>query len=282
MIDRSEFGKNKREMRVYSAIRFGHHGIINWIVHHFENNKVCYFDSLEPKQDTIYTKPNLKRYCKTRASYNSNSPTQPYFDESNFKQLSMQDFIRMDKECLIHSYQKMITRREVRDIHKQYNGKSEEVRDIVIIRDPYNHLASKFVGKKIISRYAKNQISHIKKFYKEALSHKVLPNGIVINYNQWVLSEEYRQSVSTKLCIKFSDVGLKVMATCGSSFDGMFYDGKADEMKVLNRWRNVCKKKWFGIVMADDELTQITKQLFTPEYVNKVKTVYKKLRKLSK
>jgi hypothetical protein len=60
-----------------------------------------------------------------------------------------------------------------------------------------------------------------------------------VSYDKWVVGEEYRKAVASRLGLKYQDSTLSKVATGGrgSSFDGFEFDGRASEMKTLDRWR---------------------------------------------
>lgn len=62
----------------------------------------------------------------------------------------------------------------------------------------------------------------------------------IVVYDKWVQDKQYRKKLVKSLGLpKFTDAGFKdVPQNCGgSSFDGLEFNGKADEMKVLERWK---------------------------------------------
>lgn len=64
-------------------------------------------------------------------------------------------------------------------------------------------------------------------------------SAYTISYNKWVSSAEYRKDICYDLDLKYTNCGFRdVPQNCGgSSFDGLEFDGRANEMDVLNRWK---------------------------------------------
>jgi hypothetical protein len=61
-----------------------------------------------------------------------------------------------------------------------------------------------------------------------------------ILFDKWFSDSKYRQQICADLGIPFTDAGINRMSgyAGGSSFDGKRFDGRAQEMDVLNRWQN--------------------------------------------
>lgn len=75
---------------------------------------------------------------------------------------------------------------------------------------------------------------------------------VPIRYDQWFLSETYRRGIvenignAFNVPMTFTDAGMNDMqpAGGGSSFDRLKYRGKASEMKVLERYKQVDIMSW--------------------------------------
>lgn len=120
---------------------------------------------------------------------------------------------------------------------------------IIILRDPFNNYAS-FL--KLVQNPNFGPLSfftfmeHWKEYAREVVGEtNLLPNKIVISYNDWVESEKYRKDVVKEVEIqfgvktKFDDSLHKKMTIYGggSSFDGLEHVNEADRMKVHERYK---------------------------------------------
>ena len=79
-------------------------------------------------------------------------------------------------------------------------------------------------------------------------------NPHILIYDKWVQNKQYRKEIVRVLGLpKFTDAGFKdVPQNCGgSSFDGLEFNGKADEMKVLERWKEYENDEGFMKVLDD-------------------------------
>jgi hypothetical protein len=105
--------------------------------------------------------------------------------------------------------------------------------DVYRLLDDYGYNDRKDYKPGRISLYQKQLYVGIH-LYKQAV-----PNLITISYNDWFLHKEYRKKIAERLNILFTDKGfLEVLPHGGgSTFDGTSFDGRADQMKVLERWK---------------------------------------------
>jgi hypothetical protein len=94
-------------------------------------------------------------------------------------------------------------------------------------------------------------------FAKEALCDThILQNRVFINFNKWFGDIEYRMQISRNLGLVFNDAGINTVPEFGdgSSFDGTAFNGQAQNMNVLNRWRDFVHYEWFRAFFTDEVL----------------------------
>ncbi|MGM3151143.1 hypothetical protein, partial [Escherichia coli] len=83
-----------------------------------------------------------------------------------------------------------------------------------------------------------------------------MPGAITVNYNKWFYSEAYRRELSRPFG-PFTDKGLNFIPNHGggSSFDGHYYQGIAQDMMVLDRYKTLMADKEFQEnVLIDEDL----------------------------
>src|SRR5205807_9488011 len=88
---------------------------------------------------------------------------------------------------------------------------------------------------------------------------------IVVNYNLWCKDENYRRKLSKMFGLPFADAGREVVpkAGDGSSFDLTSFDGRASEMKTLERWKHYEHDAWFREAFRGrDRLADIYRRIF--------------------
>lgn len=140
--------------------------------------------------------------------------------------------------------------------------------NVLVLRDPFNLFASRWRASRTTGlglRSLGQTVVLWKSYAREYLGMtNSLPRRISINYNQWFIDKEYRKTISEAVGLPFSDAGLQVVpdAGRGSSFDRFSYDGKAQEMAVLDRWRRYAKYRSFRRYFQDEELVWLTRLCF--------------------
>lgn len=135
---------------------------------------------------------------------------------------------------------------------------------IVVVRDPLNLFASRqkrgTTNTSYIDAYGRD-IDPIK-VYKQHIEKYTSGDTVGVNFNYWFKRKEYRRDIARHLHLGFTDIGVNdVLEGKGhggaSSFDRTTYHGKAQEMDVLNRYKDVDVSK-----LMDKELLDISRHLF--------------------
>lgn len=140
---------------------------------------------------------------------------------------------------------------------------------ILIIRDPYNWLASSIkhgqsspvmlaLKKEIIVKYLEQALevtNHIK--------HPV----VTINFNDWVTRISYRKEVIRKLDLPFSEAADNALQEVpdfggGSSFDGTRSNTSNSNMNVFDRWKDYVDNPVFRKLLNDKHLIELTESFF--------------------
>lgn len=147
-----------------------------------------------------------------------------------------------------------------------------EHQNILILRDPYNFIASCL--QRLVNppdpgaRDVGEQLPERMKIWKEHASQivngdRVEQDFYFINYNEWFSSVNYRQEICNDLGLTFTDRGVNKVMNFGegSSFDRRAYDGSAQKMSVLERY-----KKWQNHAafshLVDEEVRHYAKEIF--------------------
>jgi len=241
--------RNRNEICVMALQRSGHHAIINWIVSN-SGGPACFLNDCRPNLNPFLT-------CGV------NQETGP-----------------TPRDLLIYNY-------EDRDLGKLFTvdflddkirwfGKSERSVYVLIIRDPFNNFASKY-------RWAVNGTKWTpqmewttrvlpglwKSYAREflGLTNFMPAPKVFLNYNSWFTDEKYRHEMAGHLGLISADEGLTEIAkwgpnTWGDSFDNLKFDGRALEMKVLERWRYFADDPVFKNLFRDSELLSLSERIF--------------------
>lgn len=247
---------NIKEIRIIGLRRSGNHAIINWI-NKQEKGVVWCLNNLP-----IHENPYRHRYEYPEES-------DPPWQVKNIIAEARGNFTK--KDCLIYSYEdyslKEITSKRFENKHDLYLGKSLVRYDVLILRDPFNLIASRLKSDKILVKTPNTTmidlwIEYAKEFLGE--TNYLHNNTICVNYNEWFSSPRYRKKIATALNFIFSDQGIDEVSDYGggSSFDKKYLQGKAEQMKVLNRWQYFSNDMSYRKLLNNKELLKLSEQIF--------------------
>ena len=240
---------NEKEIRIVGLKRSGNHALINWIRSQ-HSGEVWHLNNIRPHQNPYrnlyshYPKPRLAREA-------------------------WGDFVH--KDCLIYSYEdytfEQINQALVEKKHDLYLGKSAARYDVLIIRDPFNLIASRF--KKDMVKIKFNNcnlvdlwIAYAREYLGE--TNNLSNQKICINYNRWFQDIDYRQQLAKQLNFTFSDAGINNVKQegGGSSFDGQLMDGKANQMQTLSRWQHFADNQEYLHLVNNEQLRYYSEKIF--------------------
>lgn len=150
------------------------------------------------------------------------------------------------------------------------------VSNILIIRDPRNLFSSRIRRASLLKNHpaypshtgpAMNRVvklwkSHARE-YLGLTSH--IENRANIYFDFWFSNRDYRQSISRKLNMEFTDHSFSRVARegGGSSFDGTHFDGNNQMMDVLNRQSSLTdpERHLLETILADEELKELAQRV---------------------
>ncbi|HAC64415.1 MAG TPA: hypothetical protein DCF68_12955 [Cyanothece sp. UBA12306] len=198
------------------------------------------------------------------------------------------------KYVLIHSYENRsladFSQSDLEKYHDLFFGKSQQRYDVLLIRDPFNLFASRLQQvklQKLGESENKFYMGHPKYIYgasnpetyvsiwkehaKEYLQKTsyLKHNKITISYNQWLINRAYREQIANCLNLKYKEDGLERVsgegqrAGAGSSFDLFEYQGQANQMKTLERWKNMLGNPNYRSLFKDPEIWSLSEQIFS-------------------
>lgn len=147
---------------------------------------------------------------------------------------------------------------------------------ITVLRDPANLFASRME----LTRKLEVQLStaKLKRSHDMELAtwkaHAMMPGAII--YNRWFTDREYRADIVKAQRVKFTDVGFSRVPAAGggSSFDGMNFDGRAQDMAVNDRWRMYeSEPEWQRVLGQIDNMASIRERFGLPDVPDVPKTL---------
>lgn len=136
--------------------------------------------------------------------------------------------------------------------------KPKNTRLVLVVRDAYNCFASRLKGE--VSKKTPDQVrdlwaSHVNDYTND------LSLSVRINYNKWFSSVGSRVDYAKLLEVEYSEKGTSTVPTQGSSFDGMSYNGKAQKMNVLRRYRGYIYDEVY-VRTVSSEIELLNKAIF--------------------
>ena len=235
----------ERDILVMATKRSGHHAIMQWILAGMPGEKIR-FNHISSKTATPATQPLKGNIKKIIAN-------------ANKKDLSC--FMYNVEHARIEQWN---NHRLFKERAAAFGLKHEVVRRdaILVVRDPFNCLASAI--KSNVVKDPKFMVPILKKHYQQALGDKKFADCYVINFNKWFECAIYRTKIKRDLGLHWIDPAKPHRhvppSAQGSSFDKQKFHGRGNEMKVLDRWQQVNRKKLEEIV--DQELQNLSERLF--------------------
>ncbi len=137
---------------------------------------------------------------------------------------------------------------------------ADQRRRLVVIRDPYNLVASRL--RRTRQRRASDmRPSRVAELWPGHAMHDEAWTRCV--YNRWFADEAYRRQLATVLGLPTCPPLPRRIARAGhgSSFDGTRYDGRAGEMRVLDRWRKFAADEEFRRHLSHPELAALSAEV---------------------
>jgi hypothetical protein len=192
-------------------------------------------------------------------------------DKAEYTALMRDGFHRRfrPRAALLVSYEdysyKSFARVMQRQNFRSHYGCAEKVKDVLLLRDPYNLFASRIMSGKVPTKEAgMDQKAMYLEHAETFLTEMDRGSLVCINYNRWFLDAAYRADIQRQLGLEQSDADTQFVSSRGggSSFEGQSMDGRASEMQVLSRWRKMEDNPAFQELFADGELERYSAALF--------------------
>lgn len=159
-----------------------------------------------------------------------------------------------------------------------YNSKNfivDESTFIIVIRNPYNYLASKFhifkkkriQNKELVNNLIKD-IQLWKHYYTECFAY---PDNVIV-YDEWVINSEYRKKICTRLKLSNDDTNIfKVNGQGASLFDK---NEIIDVQSVLNRYKIYSENNVYKTHVIDDNELKIMWNNILNVFCSSLKSTY--------
>ena len=228
---------NQKEIRIVGLRRSGNHAVISWI---YKNTTGGYLflNNCVPRKNPLHN-PKLQ---ENRRSYKF---------ETNIAACTLENECHgrhIPKDLLIYNYEDKLLKDVALDspqIRASWWGQSQIHFDVLILRDPYNMLASLLqflrnkkkphrVIEKVLHTNAQLWVAYAREFLKQT---NFLPNKIPISFNAWHTDAEYRHGIQRQLRLDTTDIDIDKIPRWGGG--SSFIDGRAESaslLKIHKRW----------------------------------------------
>lgn len=259
---------NDVALRVFAMRRSGHHAVINWIRYQYPGRHY-FLNDCKPGENPF------------RSAVLSSSLVYGGFGERRIFRPHMERPRRFTKKgVLIYNYEEVdlasVPQLMPEKSETDWVGPSGKRHDVLILRDPFNLLASKLKwARGGVERPSKPTLEDVEKskdlwkvYAREFLGEtSFLKNRVNISYNKWFLDRSYRDEVGAILGFDNRDIGKQEVAKWGptvtaDSFDGLKFEGRAESMKVMERWRAFKEDGFYRRLVFDKELHELSGAIF--------------------
>lgn len=247
--------EDKLELRVIGLKRTGNHAIINWIISQYPG-EVMFYNNLSPLDPPIHAARKEYRDNRHLGLAKGQQHLQPLF---------------------IYSYEDHplydLCSDKFQERHPGYVGQSGKRFDILILRDPFNLFASRFLWKRPRgARFREDEeyrwriVNLWRSYAKEVvgMTEYLKEDKLVISYNQWVAFHEYRRKLAETLGLVFSDQGIDEVPDYGSGSSINMTDmaQNARKMNVMERWKTVAEEPTYKGIFLDSEIWELSEKIF--------------------
>ncbi|MDJ0594193.1 MAG: hypothetical protein QNJ72_30160 [Pleurocapsa sp. MO_226.B13] len=287
MIDHIYQSKNHNVIQFFGLRKSGNHAIISWILDH-HNGITVHLNDVSNYHPNPYFSFGQVNVCGL--PFWRCKPQILSYLKYGFRKDKTYSFVRWDssvnlsyiqssspKQLVIVSYEDDHPKDEflsqLSTKCDKFLGTTEHFYKIILMRDPFNLFAS-LIKSNLVDE---DTIDHYIRLYKDyaglvleqqtqsSTNNQNLPNEFIfISYNRWFLDSKYRQSIAEQLgFITDGETYNKVPKQGGgSTFDGLKLDGKAQDLKVLERWQSMMDHPLFQKILQDRELCEYSQQIF--------------------
>jgi len=236
---------NQSEIRVLAMRRSGHHAVIHWLLSQAAGPALFLNDVSLDEQGELRGN-RFSRYL--------------HLPEAAAARDRAGDWVA--KELLVWNLEDRGVA-ELADLCRRCRGRgaSGRVRHLVVVRDPWNWLASRFRAEPGDPLDGGAALARWKEQMRECLGQTaVLSDPLAVSFNRWVADEGYRRALAAELGLAFDDAGFReVLWPGGSSFgsEGV----RADNSVVLSRWRGLAADPAFRAAF-DPETVELAEAFF--------------------
>lgn len=253
---------NEKDYRIFGLKRSGNHMVIGSIISSFDDGEVFFINDIRtPRTPLTGSRP------KTTRCYLTNKD-KIFMGNLTSKLVSAEKYtlpvFRNNRKVLIQSYEDFGLS-AITEINKQDIGKSEHYYNVIILRDPYNWIASRIkLKQKIQDISVDNQIIDLwKQYAREFLGETNIlgEQKVCVNYNKFIIDQNYQKEICDMLGIAHEKMSLdhQLNFGFGSSFTGL---EKSDPSSYNNRYKNYNNHPIFKMLISDPLVKEYSEKIF--------------------
>lgn len=269
---------NRREISVFGIKRSGNHAFIGWLIRELAGRIVHLNDvtggspyetcsEIKVKglpaslcRPTLWNRTLAKRNAEIVRHYSARDPR---VDREAIRNYG-------PKDALILSYEDRLPGDQIVDqFHAQHDafvGPSTRACQVLILRDAHNLFASllraSFPRTTTLGQDVESYKRNARLFMEVGANRG---SGLVcVSFNEWFQSAAYRKQTAEALGFTTDGSPFQWVSRlgAGSSFDGVRLNGRAQNMRVLERWKQCENDPRYQAALSDPELLDLTKRIF--------------------
>ena len=247
---------NEREVCFIGLRRTGNHAFINWLMPHIKGRRVFLNDIPLRYHPFRHHYREAKRFGFDGAKKMVESDVRGRLTHKDLLLYSYEDY----------SLEEVLSAR-LRQRRRVVFGPSKNYYEVLILRDPYNLIASRMQAGFITTKTKRKNfvdlwLEYAREFVGE--THYLGDNKICVNYNRWCADQDYRIALSQQFGLPFTDSGFKKVATQGggSSFDALDVDAESLLKKTSTRWQRFKDVPEYREAIATPGLREYSERIF--------------------
>lgn len=252
---------NRKVIRVLALPRSGHHAVISWIIYQ-HGEKYCFLNNPVVEENPFLTAREVGSDLA---------------GEGRLSGVDMAILRARRKDLMIYNREGFPLERGAAigwaEAPNRHIGKSGNRTTVLILRDAFNFLASVMrwsrgtrhqPDRRAIANLVEQWKDHAREYLGETT---FLREKVKINYNLWFSEEDYRKQLAEEIGFRFKPGGTKGVpkvgpVVWGDTFDGMRFDGRAQEMKVMERWKHFEEDPFYRELFLDSEVAELSEKIF--------------------
>lgn len=247
---------NDVEIRLFSMKRSGQHAIMGWILDHYPGRRIVMNNPLGREQTRLH-------FADGETTATPDPWTREVHPESKHWQ-------RVDL-YLVNCEDAHLEResRRLARVGPWSRGRSRDVIEIAVLRDPANLFASR-IKLGLSARFEDDPrrrsrwwdaravdayLGYCAEWEGRALA--LTRDPVLISFNRWTRDAGYRAKIGERLGLggeSAKPYASVLPAAGGSSFDGTRFDGAAGKMRIHDRWRSMLDDERFRQLMLETPL----------------------------